>query len=225
MFKQRADSVQRLFYVEEQRLLAGPYCAQLAKLRKPYRLLGPDEMNRATGTTHHGGIAVVADCRKISPATIETIPRGKLLVALDGIGNPHNLGAIARAAAFFGAETLLLHDVPGAATLSDAAYRVAEGGFEFLQLFRTRDLALTLSELTPVYRSVAASTDKESKPIQDLPLDRPIALVLGHEETGISEAVLKACRRQVHVQGAGNIQSLNVATAAAVLLAAIVNKK
>jgi len=225
VFKQRADSVQRLFYVEEQRLLAGPYCAQLAKLRKPYRLLGPDEMNRATGTTHHGGIAVVADCRKISPATIETIPRGKLLVALDGIGNPHNLGAIARAAAFFGAETLLLHDVPGAATLSDAAYRVAEGGFEFLQLFRTRDLALTLSELTPVYRSVAASTDKESKPIQDLPLDRPIALVLGHEETGISEAVLKACRRQVHVQGAGNIQSLNVATAAAVLLAAIVNKK
>ena len=217
--------MQRLFYVEEQRLLAGPYCAQLAKLRKPYRLLGPDEMNRATGTTHHGGIAVVADCRKISPATIETIPRGKLLVALDGIGNPHNLGAIARAAAFFGAETLLLHDVPGAATLSDAAYRVAEGGFEFLQLFRTRDLALTLSELTPVYRSVAASTDKESKPIQDLPLDRPIALVLGHEETGISEAVLKACRRQVHVQGAGNIQSLNVATAAAVLLAAIVNKK
>ena len=225
LFKQRADAVQRLFYVEEQRLLAGPYCAQLAKLRKPYRLLGADEMNRATGTTHHGGIAAVAESRKILPATLDTIPRGKLLVALDGIGNPHNLGAIARAAAFFGVETLLLHDVPGAASPSDAAYRVAEGGFEFLQLFRTRDLAQTLTELTPVYRSVAASTDKESKPLQDLPLDRPIALVLGHEETGISEAVLKACRRRVHVQGSGNVQSLNVATAAAVLLAGVVGRR
>jgi len=225
LFKQRPDSVQRLFYTEPQRLLAGPYCGLLAKLRKPYRLLAPDEMNRATGTTHHGGIAAVADSRKIMPGTLETIPRGKLLVALDGIGNPHNLGAIARAAAFFGAETLLLHDVPGAATLSDAAYRVAEGGFEYLQLFQTRDLALTLSELTPVYRSVAASTDADSKPLGSLPLDRPIALVLGHEETGISEAVLKACRRHVHIVGSGHIQSLNVATAAAVLLAGIAGKK
>ncbi len=206
-------------------MLAGPYCAQLAKLRKPYRLLAPDDMNRACGTTHHGGIAMVVDSRKILPATLESIPRGKLLVALDGIGNPHNLGAIARAAAFFGAETLLLHDIPGAATLSDAAYRVAEGGFEHLQLFRTRDLAATLTELTPLYRSVAASTDKESQPIQNLPLDRPIALVMGHEETGISEPVLKACRRQVHIQGSGNIQSLNVATAAAVLLAAVAPRK
>ena len=94
-----------------------------------------------------------------------------------------------------------------------------------MQLFRTRDLALTLVELTPVYRSVAATTDKDSKPIQDLPLDRPIALVLGHEETGISEAVLKACRRKVHIQGSGNVQSLNVATAAAVLLAAVAGRR
>ncbi len=225
LFKQRPEAAQRLFYIDEQRLLAGPYCAQLAKLRKPYRLLDADEMNRACGTTHHGGIAVVADSRKILPASIDTIPRGKLLVAVDGIGNPHNLGAIARSAAFFGAESLLLHDIPGAATLSDAAYRVAEGGFEYLQIFRTRDLALTLSELTPLYRSVAASTNPASLPIQSLPLDRPIALVLGHEETGISEHVLKACRREVYIPGTGHIQSLNVATATAVLLASIVLKK
>ena len=224
LFKKRPEAAQRLFYTEEQRLLAGPYCAQLAKLRKPYRMLSPDEMNRACGTTHHGGIAVVADARKIIPANVELMPRGKLLVAVDGIGNPHNLGAIARAAAFFGAETLLLHEIPGAAALSDAAYRVAEGGFEYLQIFRTRDLAQTLTELGPIYRTAAASTNPASLPIQKLPLDRPIALVLGHEETGISAPVLKACRREVHIPGVGAIQSLNVATAAAVLLAHIALK-
>ncbi len=224
VFKKRPEAVQRLFYVEEQRHLAGPLCAQLAKLRKPYRLLDAEEMSRATGTTHHGGIAVVCDPRKVMPVNIETLPRGKLLIALDGIGNPHNLGAIARAAAFFGAETLLLHDTRETAQLSDAAYRVAEGGFEYLNVVKTRDMAASLKELDTVYRTVAASTDPASMPLAKLPLDRPVALVLGNEETGISEAVLKACRRQVHIPGTGAIQSLTVAMAAAVLMAQLAPK-
>ena len=53
----------------------------------------------------------------------------------------------------------------------------------------------------------------------ELPRDRPVALVLGNEEDGVSPTVLQACRRQVHIAGAGRVQSLNVAQAAAVLLA------
>lgn len=221
VFQKRPEAVQRLFYTEELRNQAGPLCAQLARLRKPYRMLAPDEMTRAAGTTHHGGIAAVCDPRKVLPANPDLIPHGKLLVALDNIGNPHNLGAIARAAAFFGAETLLLHEGREAAQLSDAAYRVAEGGFEYLTVLKTRDLAATLKEIDPYYRTVAASTDPASQPLGKLPLDRPTALVLGNEEDGISEAVLKSCRRQVHIPGSGMIQSLNVAMAAAVLLAQI----
>jgi TrmH RNA methyltransferase len=60
-------------------------------------------------------------------------------------------------------------------------------------------------------------------PLQNLPRDRPVALVLGNEEHGISTAALEACRRRVRILGAGPVQSLNVAQAAAVLLAALTN--
>ena len=73
---------------------------------------------------------------------------GKPLLILDGIGNPHNLGAIARTAAFFGIERIVLADRPDQALPSDASYRVAEGGLEHLTLYRA-PLPAALAELRP----------------------------------------------------------------------------
>ena len=222
LFDRRPDDALRLFYLSEQRPRVGPWCAALAAARKPYRMVEADEMDKIAATPHHGGIAVVAKPRVIprldSPASM---PRHKLLLVLDGIGNPHNLGAIARSAAFFGVPALLLAETPGAAMPSDAAYRTAEGGLEWLDLFRTRDLPATLAMIAPQYRTVAASLGPESRPLHELPPDRPVALVLGNEEHGVSAPVLAACRRQVRIVGTSRVQSLNVAQAAAVLLHAL----
>ena len=150
-------------------------------------------------------------------------PKMALLVVLDGVSNPHNLGAIARSAAFFGAGGLLLHEVPGQAMPSDAAYRTAEGGLEHLELHKTRNLRKALAALEPHYRTVAATLARDAMPLQTLPRDRPVALVLGNEERGVSADALEGCRRRVRILGAGPVQSLNVAQAAAVLLAALTN--
>ena len=150
-------------------------------------------------------------------------PKMALLVVLDRVSNPHNLGAIARSAAFFGAGGLLFHEVPGQAWPSDAAYRTAEGGLEYLELHKTRNLPKALEALEPHYRTVAATLARDAMPLQSLPRDRPIALVLGNEEVGVSVAAAEACRRRVRILGAGPVQSLNVAQAAAVLLAALTN--
>ena len=218
LFDSRPNDVQRLFYATEQRALAGPYCTWLAQQRRPYRLLDADALAKAAGTQHHGGLCAVARSRHIPLLDVATLPRHRLLLVLDGIGNPHNLGAIARSAAFFGVSALLLHDIAGAALPSDAAYRVAEGGLEWLSLHRTKDLARALRVLEPHYRTVAATLDAGAPPLRDLPRDRPVALVLGHEEHGVSPAVLEACRRRVRLSGSGRVQSLNVAQSAAVLL-------
>jgi TrmH RNA methyltransferase len=221
LFRRRPGDVLRLFYGEPQRPLAGPFCAELARSKRPYRMLPPAELARAAGTPHHGGIAAVAKARVVPVMDPANPPREKLLLVLDGVGNPHNLGAIARSAAFFGLGALLIHHVPGAALPSDAAYRTAEGGLEFLDLYRTRDLAALLIALTPHYRSVAATLRPGAATIEALPRDRPIALVLGAEEAGVSPPVLAACRREVRIAGAGGLQSLNVAQAAAVFLHAL----
>lgn len=222
LFARRPDDVLRLFHLPDRRVEAGPFCALLAQARKPYRMVEAAELEKVTGTPHHGGIAAVAKPRLPAIFDAAQPPRGKMLLVLDGIGNPHNLGAIARSAAFFGVPALLIGEGIGHALPSDAAYRTAEGGLEWLDLYRTRDLVRALAALEPHYRTVATSFGRQAMAVADLPRDRPVALVLGREETGVSEAVLAACRRQVRIPGSGRVQSLNVAQAAAVLLHALI---
>lgn len=221
LFQRRPGDVNRLFYTAAAKEQAGPFCAELAKLRRPYRLLPDDEMQRAAGTLHHGGICAVATARSIPMLEWNQVPRHKLILVLDGIGNPHNLGAIARSAAFFGAGALLLHDRPDQAFPSDAAFRTAEGALEHLQLLRTKSMRNALLALDPHYRTVAATLTADAVPPATLPRDRPVCLVLGNEEHGVGAEALATCRRRVRIPGSTLVQSLNVAQAAAVLLYAL----
>jgi TrmH RNA methyltransferase len=217
-YARRPEAVLRLFYVAERKLAAGPFCAVMAAAKKPYRMVDGEELAKIAGTPHHGGIVAVAKPLVAAILDPDNPPRGKLLLVLDGIGNPHNLGAIARSAAFFGVPALLIGEGAGHAMPSDAALRTAEGGLEHLALYRTRDLPRALRAMEPHYRTVAATLGREAMALSALPRDRPVALVLGNEETGVSAPVLAACRREVRIEGSGRVQSLNVAQAAAVLL-------
>jgi TrmH RNA methyltransferase len=221
LYQKRPADLLRLYYTDAQKRLAGPICAEMARSKRPYRMLEGEEMVRAAGTTHHGGIAAVAVPRAIPVFDPAAPPRDSILLVLDGVGNPHNLGAIARSAGFFGVRNLLLHTCAGAALPSDAAYRTAEGALEGLNLYRTDSLPHVLKLLKPFYRVVATSLRSTARPLAELPRDRPIALVLGHEEHGVSDPVLAVCRREICIEGSGPVQSLNVAQAAAVLLAAL----
>jgi TrmH RNA methyltransferase len=218
LFARRPDDVIRLFYNEENKSRVGPLCAELARVRRPYRLLPPDEMERAAGTPHHGGVVAIATSRPLGMMDFVRPPRFPLLLILDSVGNPHNLGAIARSAAFFGVRAMVLHETPLQAMPSDAAYRVAEGGLEYLEVYKTRNLRKALLALDPYYRTVAATLTDDAVPVSSLPRDRPVALVLGNEERGVGFDALETCRRRIRITGSGAVQSLNVAQAAAVLL-------
>ncbi len=220
-FACRRDAIQRLFYLAEQKIAAGPFCAQLAAAKKPYRMLEAADLDKVAGTPHHGGIVVVATARAPTILDPRAPPKVNLLLVLDGIGNPHNLGAIARSAAYFGVKAMLIGEGLGHALPSDAAFRTAEGGLEYLDLYRTRDLPRALGMMDPHYRTVASSLGQDAMKLEDLPRDRPVALVLGNEEHGVSAPVRAACRREVRIGGRGRVQSLNVAQAAAVLIHAL----
>jgi len=141
------------------------------------------------------------------------------VLVLDRIGNAHNLGAIARTAAFFGLPRIVIPDDAMAARPSDAAYRVAEGGFEFLEVWQTKNLRACVRELvTGGYEVVGAAT-RGGRP--DAPRGKepkPLALLLGNEEQGLAPDVAAACTRLVTIPGSGKVESLNVSVAAAVLL-------
>jgi TrmH RNA methyltransferase len=223
VFLRRPEQVIRLHYTAERRPVAGPLCRYLARHQKAYREGPAEELVRIAGTEHHGGIVALCDPRRALPLP-ETPPpilwAAPVLPVLDGIGNPHNLGAIARGAAFFGAKALLLSDDPRQADLSDAAYRTAEGALEHLAVFRAPHLPTLLRRLDGRLLAVAAVPEGGVAP-EALPRAKPIALVLGNEESGPTPAVLAACAARVTLAGSGLVESLNVAAATAVLMHAL----
>ena len=212
--------VERLFFEPALRGLLDAFCLALARAHKPYREVDRAELARVAGTVLHGGAVAIARPRPLvdldSAAVRNWAQDGKPLLILDGIGNPHNLGAIARSAAFFGLTRIVLADRPDQALPSDAAYRVAEGGLEYLALYRTSFPTAVLA-LRHAYRIVGTSLDKGS-PLVEGAGDRPVALILGNEETGLGRAMLDACDEVVKIPGRGHVQSLNVANAAAILI-------
>ncbi|HYE36677.1 RNA methyltransferase [Methylocaldum sp.] len=221
LFKRDPDRVLRFFYDERLVPLVGDFCARMARLRRPYRMVDTEELARVAGTVLHGGIVAVAEPRPIPPLDLAEAHRwaqsGQPLFILDGIGNSHNLGAIARTLAFFGFQNLVISDHPAQAGLSESAYRVAEGGLEYLQIYRAVSLPGVLRNLRRDYRIVGTALG-HGVPLETLAQDsRPVALVLGNEEEGLPTATLAACEAVVTLQGSGRVQSLNVSATAAIL--------
>jgi RNA methyltransferase, TrmH family len=219
LFRRTPERVERLFFLPERRREAEAFCAVLGRARKPYREVGADELAKVAGTVLHGGIVALARPRAVldfDPG-LETAP---FLLVLDGVGNPHNFGAIVRTAAFFGLDRIVISGHPGQAGPSAAAHRVAEGGLEFVDILRAANLPASLRRLRPRYRIVGTVLGKGGD-LRTLPRDKPIVLVLGNEEHGLDPATLAVCDQVVTLAGSGAVQSLNVAATAAILIHAL----
>jgi TrmH RNA methyltransferase len=197
-------------------------CRALAAAKKIYRCVEPAELEKIAGTVHHGGIVAVVAApalRAPLPADLGTWARKREpLLLLDHVGNAHNLGALARTAAFFGVPRIVVPNSPEAAVPNDAAFRVAEGGLEAVEVFRVPDLARFARELAAAGYEVIGAATRGGRADAKRDAAKPVALALGNEERGLSEPVTAACTRLVTIPGSGKIESLNVSVAGAVLM-------
>jgi RNA methyltransferase, TrmH family len=194
LFERNPRLVERLFFDERNAAVVAEYCGLLAKVRKPYRQVDADELARIAGTVLHGGVVAVTGLRPVPAFDLEEARRWarekKPLLLLDGIGNPHNLGAIIRTAAFFGLEHVVISDHPAQAGPSEASYRVAEGGMEYVQLHRANNFAVMLKELRASYRVLGTALGR-GQALDRADDKRPAAIVLGNEEDGLGAAYLR----------------------------------
>lgn len=220
-FEANSNSVKRLFFTREVAPQIGDLCRWMAQERLVYRCVEAEELERISGSIHHGGIVVVIDAPELRSPTHQDLrdwaARKENLLVLDRIGNVHNLGAIIRSAAFFGITKIVIPEHPQAAVPTEATYRVAEGGLDHVDVFAVDHLPGFLQALRPLYLTMGAAT-RGGAPQRNSPSDRPIALVLGNEEQGLSPDVSAACESLVTIPGSGRVESLNVAATAAILL-------
>ncbi|MGH7959327.1 MAG: TrmH family RNA methyltransferase, partial [Opitutaceae bacterium] len=213
-FARDAASIQRLYFDYTTGKKAGMMCKALAAAKKVYRCVEPVELEKIAGTVHHGGIvAVVAapHLRAPLPADVRTwAARHAPVLVLDRIGNAHNLGAIARTAGFFGVTRVVLPNDPQAALPGEAAYRVAEGGLEAVEVFRVASLVSLARDLAAAGYEVVGAVSRGGRPEarRQGREAKPVALVLGNEEHGLAPEIAAACTRLVTIPGGGKVESL-----------------
>jgi TrmH RNA methyltransferase len=226
------ESINRLFLREDRLKTFFKVCKYLAEKKYPYKICDDDELERLCKSNRHQGIVAMIEEPAVPGAAEADLDlwdaEGKTGVVLHLVGNDHDLGAIVRAAAFFEAHFVILGGEEQEVRLSTSAYRVAEGGMEHVVFRRVRNTAAFLQAASK--RIVTIGADPRSRRrirdlggiIEDRAVElkrRPgIALVVGNEETGLPTEVKDQCGVLARIPGTGNIESLNVAQAAALFL-------
>jgi 23S rRNA (guanosine2251-2'-O)-methyltransferase len=189
-----------------------------AKVRRAPR----PKLDRLAGTDHHQGVvAVVADFRYaevedvLSAASASGHP--PLVVVLDGVEDPHNLGAIIRSAHALGAHGVLIPK-DRAVGVTPAVAKASAGAVERCPVARVTNVSKAVEALKEAgVWSVALASDA-TQPLSAVDLKGPIALVLGSEGEGIRPLVRKTCDLEAHIPMRGELDSLSVSASAAVAL-------
>lgn len=183
---------------------------------------GREQLQELVGEAHHQG--VVARCRTATPTHgadlgqfLAGLTQPPFLLILDGVQDPHNLGACLRTADAAGAHALI---VPrdNAASVTPTVRKVASGAAETVPVFQVTNLARTLDQLKAdgVWLVGAAGDAHDS--LYDTDLRGPIALILGAEGKGLRRLTQERCDFLVQIPMAGTVSSLNVSVAAGVCL-------
>jgi TrmH RNA methyltransferase len=219
-FANRPDSLRKVYLAEARIPALKNVLAWCVKNRLGYRVVEEADLDKLTSSRHHEGVCF--DMVRMPALDLEALlagvpqaPGRSLLLMLDGVGNPHNVGALLRTAAHFGVDGVIS---PAGFDVSGAAARVAEGAAEVVPFVQARSAGDALIALRAHGYSLAATVPHDAAPLYATKLPERLALVFGAEGEGMSEAMIAAADLRLTIPGSGVIESLNVAASVAVVL-------
>jgi 23S rRNA (guanosine2251-2'-O)-methyltransferase len=209
-------TVRQLYLTDnaEHRLQAAVAARQLAHER-----VLPRDLDRRLGpdTVHQGALADAEPLPEPSLAELADGAAGRPLLLLDHVTDPHNVGAILRSAAVFGAGGLLMtrrHSPP----LDGALAKSASGALEHVPVGLVQNLARAIAELKELSFAVVGLDGEAQERLEEVAWADRVALVLGAEGKGLRQLTRDSCDRLVRIATDGPFASLNVSNAAAIAL-------
>ncbi|HZP91508.1 MAG TPA: 23S rRNA (guanosine(2251)-2'-O)-methyltransferase RlmB [Burkholderiales bacterium] len=179
-----------------------------------------DRLDRLAGHRRHQGVIAFAEpiaAGASLDAVLEALREPALLLALDGVQDPHNLGACLRVADAFGAHALIAPS-DRAVGITPTVEKVASGAVDTVPYIVVTNLVRSLHELQERGIWVVGAAREAETPLAACDLHRAIALVLGAEGQGLRRLTAQTCDEQVAIPMSGEVESLNVSVAAGICL-------
>jgi 23S rRNA (guanosine2251-2'-O)-methyltransferase len=199
-------------WATERALGAEPWLADVRSKAKPER-----ELTEAASTRDHQGVVAWCEPYRYADAYELAVVPSPLLVCLDQVSDPQNLGAVCRSAEGAGATGVVL-PAHGSATVSAAVCKASAGAVEHVAVAVVTNLARYLTEVKGADLWAWAAVGGDGRPMWEADLAGGVALVLGAEGKGLRPLVRRSCDGAVSIPLHGRAESLNVSVAAGILL-------
>ncbi|MGH2891214.1 MAG: 23S rRNA (guanosine(2251)-2'-O)-methyltransferase RlmB [Solirubrobacteraceae bacterium] len=192
-------------------------------------LLPWPEFRRTGGVTdedkHQGVVALVRPRPLLTEADLDTLADARVVLALDQISDPQNLGTILRCAAFFGVDAALILK-NRAAELTPLVARIAVGGAELVRVYRITNLARSLQILKGLGFWIYGLDERGEQTLAQTEFDERTVLVVGAEGEGLRQRTRRECDALVRIPGGRpGLESLNAGVAAAVAMAELFGRR
>lgn len=187
-----------------------------------------EKLNRITMKNHQGAIALLSPieyCKldDLIPLFYEE-GRVPFVILLDGLTDTRNFGAIARTAECVGADAIVIPE-KGSVSVTPDAVKTSAGALLHIPVCREKSIAGAVKTLKENGYKIVGATEKASINYTEIEYDLPVGIVMGAEDTGISDDVLRACDALGAIPILGNIGSLNVSVAAGVMMYEVVRQR
>jgi 23S rRNA (guanosine2251-2'-O)-methyltransferase len=197
------------------------------RLSVPVRFLSRTELDHLAGNAAHQGVVAVTSAKQYN--NLDDVIAGRrgqysLVVVLDGVEDPHNLGAILRTADAVGANGVVIPE-RRAASVTGTVTKASAGASEHLPIAKVTNIARTIEELKEQNVWTVGLDERGKQTYDALDYNMDCALVLGAEGKGLHDLVKKKCDFLVSIPMFGKVPSLNVSVAAAVVLYEIVRQR
>jgi len=187
----------------------------------PLSLVPQEKLARFTQANHQGVVAIAGliEYQSLQDIINITFDKGEapLIIIADGITDTRNLGAIARSAYCYGAHALVL-PVANSAAVTEESIKTSAGALEHLPVCRIASVQQAMDVLQLNGIQSLATALHTSRFITDISLKDPLAIIMGSEDKGVSDYVLKHADQLVRIPMAGNFDSLNVSVATGIVL-------
>ena len=205
-----------------QKGLSGPIFFELKHMISengiPFQYVPVEKLNKMTSGNHQGVVATLAAIKYESfMERVEREDAPQVVVLLDHITDVRNMGAIARTAECTGVGALVVPD-HGSAAMNEDAVKTSSGALLRIPVCREQNLKTVVNLARQCGYQIVASTEKGNIHYRDVDFTRPTLLVMGNEETGISQEILRLSDVRASLPIVGEVASLNVSVAAGVML-------